>query len=459
MAEKRKAVNEDFEDIITGFNASSMREKYFEVNLNERNPYMQKEDEKSLAAEKKNIKRGSGKRSDDSFELKKQDDYSFELKKQESAPPVMTGEKDAKAGNGNGKGKGKNGKGGAWNSNGAWDSNDGDDYFVKKQISEHAKPTLTPAPLPQVQQEVEPKPTPAPAPQPQQRRGKGRKPASRRVSDDDWVVVDKTQSDAEKRPVDIPMPILPPGYQPAKPKQPESYTKKNDADDLYEKRTPVLETPQPLPELAKSHIPEFKEIIVVSPPGFLDMKDLEMLTTKFGLIGSQNFNQRDRDIKADRLTLLYSVPNLSEKSKDAKNLWFIYIDAENETLQKICKDQLVGYSFSGMKNPPHIKNDLELSRFLKQDEAVVIDEYQERIENAKREFSVKPSDHFCLVDSTIKGMDCMEQIMMRLQKIFTTDTQQTPTEPKREALTPAPVTAPVLEKDPYQGRTEAPIPK
>jgi hypothetical protein len=280
---------------------------------------------------------------------------------------------------------------------------------------------------------------------------KGRKHAAGGVSaDNDWVVVDRTPSDAEKKPVEIPIPILPTGYQPAKSNQEEGYTKKNDADDLYEIRTPVLETPEPIPELAKSHTQEFKEIILVSPPGFLDMNDLEMLTTKFGLIGSQNFNQRDREIKADRLTLLYSVPKLSVKSSDAKNLWFIYIDAENETLQKICKDQLVGYSFSGMKNPPHIKNDLELSRFLKQDEAVVIDEYQARIENSKREFSVKGTDHFCLINSSVKGMDCMEQIMMRLEKIFTTDTQQTPIEPKREAPAPSPV------QDPYQGRTEPP---
>jgi hypothetical protein len=437
MAEKRKAVPSDFEDIINGFNSSSMREKFFEVNLHEGNPYMRKEDEKALAAEKKNIKRGSGKRSDD----------SFELKKQESAPTVMNKHKDEKAGNG----KGKNGKGGAWNSN-----EDSDDYVVKKQVSEQVKSTPTPAPLPQVQQEVESKPTLAPAPQPQQRKVKGRKQAGRGVSaDDDWVVVDRTPSDAEKKPDDIPMPILPPGYQPAKPNQEEGYTMKNDADDLYEMRTPVLETqtPQPVPELAKSQTPEFKEIILVSPPGFLDMNDLEMLTTKFGLIGSQNFNQRDREMKADRLTLLYSVPKLSAKSSDAKNLWFIYIDAENETLQKICKDQLVGYSFSGMKNPPHIKNDLELSRFLKQDEAVVIEEYQARIENAKRELSVKGSDHFCLIDSSVKGMDCMEQIMMRLDKIFTTDTQQTPIEPKREAPAPSPV------QDPYQRRTEPPKPK
>jgi hypothetical protein len=80
MAEKRKAVGSDFEDIINGFNSSSMREKYFEVDLHDGNPYMRKEDEKALAAEKNNTKRGGGKRSDD----------SFELKKQESAPPVMT---------------------------------------------------------------------------------------------------------------------------------------------------------------------------------------------------------------------------------------------------------------------------------------------------------------------------------------------------------------------------------
>lgn len=183
--------------------------------------------------------------------------------------------------------------------------------------------------------------------------------------------------------------------------------------------------------------PVYKELVLISPPGFLGAKDLKALANTFNLVIVEN-PVEEKHLQKNKVTLQYA-PTIFDMSKIPNSAHFLIINSD-EHMKNFCVRRLSGeYSDSS-----HLKNQFSLfvnknkGCFPKNDQSkqqcsnnnnidykLVLDEYQSLIEKAFFQYHLHDQSkaHLLAIDikpqsKNISTINYIDKVKTKIQHIL-----------------------------------------